>query len=119
MGKEDVAFEYFLKLLPKSIYIPILKFRTSNHKLPIETGRWEAIPYQERKCFLCIDNEIGDEFHYLFTCPYFANERHIFLKPYYYRRPNIYKYKVLMNSRYKLILCNLAKFINIIMNKFQ
>ena len=81
MGKEDVAFEYFLKLLPKSIYIPILKFRTSNHKLPIETGRWEAIPYQERKCFLCIDNEIGDEFHYLFTCPYFANERHIFLKP--------------------------------------
>ena len=77
------------------------------------------IHYHERKCFLCNDNEIGHEFHYLLTCPYFANERYIFLKHYYYRRPNIYKYKVLMNSRNKLILCNLAKFINIIMNKFQ
>ena len=62
------------------------------------------IPYHERKYFLCNDNEKGDEIHYLFTCPYFANERYIFLKPYYYRRPNIYKYKVLMNSRNKLML---------------
>lgn len=50
--KEDVVFEYYLKLLPKSVYISILKFRTSNHKFPIETGRWEAIPYQERTFFM-------------------------------------------------------------------
>ena len=48
--KHDIAFETYLKLLSESLYFPILKFRTSNHKLPIETGRWENVDHAELKC---------------------------------------------------------------------
>ena len=61
--------------MSKSSYIPFIKFRTANHKLPVETGRRENIPHAERKCSLCNKNDIGDEFHYLLICLYFATER--------------------------------------------
>ena len=37
----------FLKILPENMAKSFLKFRTRNHKLPIETGRWAGIagPY--------------------------------------------------------------------------
>ena len=46
----------------------LLKFRLSNRLLPVETGRWENTPLEDRKCTLCLiaKNDIGDEFHYLF-----------------------------------------------------
>ena len=117
--KDNLNFEPYLKILPKNAYIPIIKYRTANHKLPVETGRWENTPYRERKCILCNKNDTGDEFHYLFICPFFMKERCDLLKPYYYRRPNILKYKDLLTSRNKNILLNLAKFVKIIMNKFS
>ena len=64
--KENIFFEKYL-YLPKNVYYPILKFRTSNHNLPIETGRWSNIPKYERFCNLCSSPAIGDEFHYLFS----------------------------------------------------
>ena len=111
--KEDIVMEYYLKNSFKSIYVPILRFRTANHKLPVEKGGWENIPYEDRKCQVC--DEIGDEFHYLFTCPAFANERTHLIKPYYYNRPNILKLKQLMQSRNKNTLMNLSKFLKHIM----
>ena len=117
--KENIELESYLKLLPKKLYIPIIKFRTSNNKLPVETGRWENIPYGERKCSLCNKNDIGDEFHYLLVCPLFQEDRCNLLKPFYYQRPNILKFKSLMTSTNKKVLSNLAKFVNIIMIKFS
>lgn len=38
----------------------IARFRTSNHKLPIETGRWNNVDRENRKCWLC-NVDIGDE----------------------------------------------------------
>jgi hypothetical protein len=46
----------------------ITKFRVSNTKLPIETGRWYNISKDHRKCTKCSENLIGDEFHYLLIC---------------------------------------------------
>ena len=47
--------------------IAISKLRLSAHRLPIETGRYEQIPREERLCpFGC--NQMGDEQHYLFHC---------------------------------------------------
>ncbi len=37
--KDSLTFEKYL-LLPKQASSPMLKFRTCNHNLPIETGRW-------------------------------------------------------------------------------
>ena len=52
-------------------------------KIPLETGRWQNIPKEERLCSLCDLNVIGDEFHYLFMCRYQeikkGYEKYIFL----------------------------------------
>ncbi|MEW8546068.1 MAG: reverse transcriptase family protein [Candidatus Thiodiazotropha sp.] len=117
--KHDQIFESYLITLPRYFYLPMIKFRTANHKLPIETGRWENISLQERKCVLCDKNDIGDELHYLLICPFFANERKELLKKYYYTRPNILKYKDLLTSKNKSELVNLSKFMKLIMNKFS
>ena len=49
----------------------ITRWRLSNHKLRIETGRYRGIQREDRKCFLC--NIIEDERHAIFHCPAFAH----------------------------------------------
>jgi hypothetical protein len=51
------------------------KFRCGSHKLPIEMGRFFSIDRSERICDLCNKEELGDEFHYLFNCTFFKDER--------------------------------------------
>jgi len=53
--------------IPYNLRIWITKLRTTNLKILIETGRWRNIPVEERICNICNEN-IGDEFHYLFIC---------------------------------------------------
>ena len=64
-------------MLPKHKYIPILKFRLSNHRFAVERGRWNnsKVPHSERKCNKCNLNDLGDEFHYLLICPHFKQKR--------------------------------------------
>ena len=62
--KYNIKFEPYLKLLRESLSFPLLKFRLSNHKLPVETSRWENITLADRKC--CLSESFGNEFHYLF-----------------------------------------------------
>ena len=116
--KQDLNFEPYLRSLSQTVYIPLIEFRTSNYKLPVETGRWENIPLQERKCNLCNKNDLGDGFHYLLVCTHFTNVRTELLKPYYYTRPNILKYKDLLTCTNKNILLNLSKFVKTIMKEF-
>ena len=87
--KQDYVLERYFILLPRQLYRQIFKIRTSNHKLPVETSRWEDIEISERKCPLCNTNDIGDEYHCLLCCPYFEAERKLYLKPYFIRRPNM------------------------------
>ena len=63
--KENLCLEKYLTLLPQKSWIILLKFRTSNHYLPIQTGRWNNTPIEHRTCTFC-NNDIGDEFQYLF-----------------------------------------------------
>ena len=89
----------------------MIKFRTRNHRLPIETGNWTRTPIIQRTCNFC-NNKIGDEFHYLLECEQLNDERKKFLKPYYYRRANVFKLEKLMNIENKseyLKLCKLIK----------
>ena len=44
------------------------KFRTSNHKLEIEFGRYRNIPREERICKHCDKQVVEDEFHFAFEC---------------------------------------------------
>ena len=76
-----------------------IKIQNSNHYLPIETGRWNKIPLEDRICTLCNENYIADEFHYLLKCQFFNHPWTQFLHPYYYTRPNTYTFKDLMQSQ--------------------
>ena len=68
--KDNLNFEKYLINVSKFYNYKIIKYRTGNHRLPVETGRWENIPLNERKCKLCTTDNIGDEYHYLFTCDF-------------------------------------------------
>ena len=58
--------------------------------------------------------DIGDEYHYIFSCSAFEDDRKSFVKQKFRYRPNIVKFKELMNSKNLLDLNNLCKFIRII-----
>ena len=44
----------------------IIKFRVGSHNLPIEKGRWNRIPREERICAHC--GILGDEKHIIYQC---------------------------------------------------
>ena len=113
MFKHKFEFEHYLTILPSNLLHYFSSFRTRNHRLEVETGRWTGIKYDERKCNLC-KVEIGDEYHYLLTCKHLDNIRKSHIKPKYFKRPNAIKYGNLINTNNKAVLTLLAKFIKVI-----
>ena len=111
--KADFEFEYYLTHVPFSLRKYLLKFRTLNHKLPVEKGRWRNIPRTERKCHLCL-NDIGDEYHYLMVCTSLKPIRKKYLAPYFCKRPNTFKFEKLMKSKNPTVLRKLCLFIKYI-----
>jgi hypothetical protein len=53
----------------------LIKFRISNHNLHIERGRYTNLAIHLRKCQMCPEMEIEDEFHFLITCPRYRENR--------------------------------------------
>ena len=43
--KLDFGCEKYLEKLPKKFRIILSKFRTTNHRLPVETDKWINMPY--------------------------------------------------------------------------
>ena len=112
--KDEPKFENYFNIVNDRNYITLCRFRTMNHRLPIERGRWQNIPRENRKCNLCQSQDIGDEYHYLLTCTSLREERKLYIKPKLYKRPNTMKFRELMNSQHPPDLYNLCKFIRII-----
>jgi hypothetical protein len=117
--KNDIVLEEYLLKLPKVLRYPLCRFRVSNHFLPIEKGRHENTPRNERTCSLCNKDELGDEFHYLLECKFFENERKLYIPKFYCIKPSAAKYIQLMSTTNFKTLCKLAKFVNIILKYFK
>ena len=64
----------------------MIKFRTTNHRLPVETGRWQGKLLGERFCILCNNCQIGDEFHYILECDTIQNIRKYFLSRQFFKK---------------------------------
>ena len=77
--KTAFGLEKYFTILPCDLVYCLSKFRCVSHRLPVECGRFLNIDRSERLCELCNSNEIGDEFHYIFNCEFFNNERLKFL----------------------------------------
>ena len=59
------------------------------------------------------------EFHHLFICPVFQEDRNRLLKEYYRKFPRLYKFVELMSTTNMKDLRKLAQFATIIIRKFQ
>ena len=59
----------------------------------VERGRWikPKVQYIDRKCTLCNDNDIQDEYHIVLKCAYYNEVRRKYIKP--YRHPSMYKFQ--------------------------
>ena len=96
----------------------MVRVRTSNHNLPIETGRWYNIELDDHKCPLCSANTLGDEFHYLLECSYFNTQRQKYIDKRFYKRPNMLLFKSLLTNQDANCLTNLGIFMGIILKQF-
>ena len=119
--KRSHALEKYLLTLPIKKAKLLCKFRTCNLKLPIEIGRWNNTRREERKCNLCNTNDLGDEFHYMFSCDQIdiKTMRKKCLPVYYYRNPNTVKFERLFNCTDQNTLNMLCKFIHVIKERVQ
>ena len=63
--------------MTKHSHLELYTFRTSNHKLHIETGRYTRpiTPVENRICSNCNSKSVEDEIHFLMYCPKFENHR--------------------------------------------
>ena len=116
--KKEFKFEKYLMYTPTNLLKCIVKIRTRNHKLPIETGRWNGTQRADRTCQLCILS-IGDEYHYLLECKSFSDYRNKYINEKYTSRPNVIKFESLMNLQAGGEYYKLCKFIKIILNHFS
>ena len=117
--KTSFCLENYLLSLPYKHLKYFCRFRTCNVKLPIEVGRWLNIPRENRICNLCLKNEIGDEYHYLFNCndSCIVESRLSNISKYFYLHPNVYKFEKLFNTKNKTKLIRLCKFIKTIVER--
>ena len=113
--KQNLEFESYLKILPLNDAINLFRFR---HKLPIETGRWDGILIEHRKCNLCLRDEVGSERHYLLSCHHFNVSRRKYF-PDTDLSDTEYNYKQLMQSVSSVSLTKTAHFVKLIMTEFN
>ena len=109
--KTNFECEEYFSLLPQKLQRIFVKFRTTNHHLPVEVGRWVNTERNERFCTLCNCNEIGDEFHYILECKSLSKLRREFLDIKFCSAPNTKKFSDLMSSKNPKILRKLCLFI--------
>lgn len=116
----EFKFEEYLKKNSPKLLKFMIKFRTRNHKMPVETGPWNSIDYKLRLCNSC-NNCIGDAFHYLFECQHFMLKRRHFLKTEFYTRPNVYTFNRLMNINKNVLVeyKKLCLFVKEIISQFM
>lgn len=103
---------YLLRLKPQHRFI-LTKFRLSNLKFPIETGRWTNIPRDNRICTKCQSGEVGDEYHYLFKCECIeiVQLRNRYIPSYYTIFPNEVKMIGLLKLCHIELLTNVCIFL--------
>ena len=113
--KQTPSFENYWIKLTKSEYTYLFKFRTANHWLPVETGRYDGTPFDERTYTLCNSGQVGSEHHYLLNCAVFNPEREqLFGHELHEANLNTF-----LSSDFIHILKNTCQFICFILNKFK
>ena len=115
----EFKFENYLCFLPLYERKTFCKFRTCNHKLPIEVGRYTNTPRINRICIFCNNNTLCDEFHFALECSILSEVRNQFLPKYCHQRPNVLKFKNIMSSQNPNVIKKLVKYLKESFNIFD
>jgi hypothetical protein len=113
--KQSPSLENYLIKLTKKEYIYLFQFRTANHWFPVETGRYDGTPFEDRVCRLCNSGQVGTEHHYLLNCDFFDTEREQFLG----NDTHNASLSSFLSSESLPLLKNTSKFIRFIFSKFK
>ena len=109
----DFNFQFYLDTITIQKYrIALTKLRVSSHRHEIEVGRWhkpQPLDVSDRKCILC--NKLEDEYHFLLECPLYDNLRSTYIKPYFWKRINTFKFAQLLSSTNSTTIKNLSTYI--------
>ena len=109
----NFKFQPYLDILSVSKYrVYLSRLRLSSHRLNIEAGRWNKpvrTPVNERICNVC--QILEDEYHFVLECSLYDDLRKLYIKTYYWRHPNMYKFVQLMTTENKTILQRLGMFL--------
>ena len=115
--KQELGLSKYLVDLEFVDRMNLSRFICGSHRLPIAENRY--LENQGPKpCSLCNTQDQADEFHYTLVCPALNNIRNMYVKKYYFTRPNSIKFNQLFNVNSKKQLSKLAKFVKIIMDQF-
>ena len=122
--KQTWGLSNYLTLLDAKRRVPLSKFLTRNHYLPINANRFKKSgePDKSTMCALCPDQVPGDELHYLFHCSAFDDIRKCC--PILSKNPPTtvdqahVKFGEVFTSRDRTILSKLSKLISKILDTF-
>jgi len=108
--KKDYTFEKYLECVDNDCHRKALtRFRLSAHSLEIETGRYNNIPRENRKCKLCNSNMVETEYHFLCICTLYQDLRIKYTVNQSFYTVN--KFVSMMSSPNSRKLRNISKFI--------
>jgi len=79
----------YITQLPTSLCKSLIAFRTRNHRLPIETGRWHNIPQHLRKCNTC--NTMGDEYQFTIEYSIFNEAMRTYIDKYFFDKTKLHE----------------------------
>ena len=68
-------------------------------------------------CTLWNLNDIEDEFHFVFKCPFYSLLRKQYIKAYYYKKPSVFKMIQFFSVQNVTELCNLGKYLHLATKK--
>ena len=102
---------YINSCISDSLKILFCKFRTCNHQLAVEMGRYQDIPREDRSCTVCDSLVLGDEYHFILECPSLNLIRDKYLPKYYTRHPSAIKFGELLSTKKKKLLAKVVRYI--------
>jgi hypothetical protein len=106
--KTEIGFEKYLTEIKNPVLrTEITKFRLSNHRLMIETGRHKKIPKELRFCPFC-PGAVETEMHFLLLCPVYNSLRTEMMLPISILKPSFTFYT--KEEQFQFLLSNIDKF---------
>ena len=105
------CLESYLDILKISKFRNALSsFRVSCHVLEIEKGRHMGVERENRKCPFC-PQYLEDEYHFILICKKYDDLRRKYLQFKYFVPPNFHKFIILMSSKNKSVIRDVALYI--------